>query len=104
MQWCSGFCHASPFGGCSGFCIPKQRGEQSKKDEPKTPAKHNVKSESEPNGKENLFSEEPIIDHSEDEEPDENELQKRKAREAEMDEHQRIVRETEAKEKAEREA
>ncbi|CAI9304032.1 unnamed protein product [Lactuca saligna] len=55
-------------------------------------------------GKEELFTEEPIISHSEDEEPDENELKRRKAREAEMDEHQRIVREDEAKEKAEIEA
>ncbi|CAI9294289.1 unnamed protein product [Lactuca saligna] len=60
-------------------------------------AKLIVKGESEPKGKEKLFSKEPTIDHSEDEEPDENEHKRRKAREAEMDEHQRIVLEDEVK-------
>ena len=70
--------------------IWKQRGEgvsQSKKN-PKPSVKHIVKIESLPKGKGKLFSEEPIIDNSEDEEPDENELKRRKEREAEMDEHQ----------------
>ncbi|CAI9289761.1 unnamed protein product [Lactuca saligna] len=67
------------------------RGEQSKKHDPKPLAKPIVKGESDSKGKEKLFSKEPIIDHSEDKEPDENELKRRKAREAEMDEHQMIV-------------
>ncbi|CAI9290321.1 unnamed protein product [Lactuca saligna] len=63
--------------------IPKQRGEgvtQSKKEDPKPSAKPTVKSENEPKGKEKIFSEEPIIDNSEDEELDENELKRRKDR------------------------
>ncbi|CAI9297391.1 unnamed protein product [Lactuca saligna] len=60
------------------FSIPEQGGEKSKKDDWKTSAKHNVKSEYDPKGKEKLFSEEPIIDHSEDEKPDEIELKRRK--------------------------
>ncbi|CAI9289457.1 unnamed protein product [Lactuca saligna] len=67
--------------------IPKQGGDQPKK----TLAKPIVKIESEPNGKEKFFYEEPIIDNSEDEELDEDELKKRKASEAKLDEHQRIV-------------
>ncbi|CAI9282873.1 unnamed protein product [Lactuca saligna] len=52
--------------------------------------KPKVKIEPEPKGKEKLFSYEPIIDDSEEEELDEEELKRRKAREAELDEHQRI--------------
>ncbi|CAI9270985.1 unnamed protein product [Lactuca saligna] len=87
--------------------ILKQGGEsmsQSKKEDSKPSAKSPVKSEFEPKGKEKLFRQEPIIDQSEDEEPNENELKRRKAGEAEMDEHQRIVCEAEAKEKTEIEA
>ncbi|CAI9302361.1 unnamed protein product [Lactuca saligna] len=51
-----------------------------------------------------IFSEEPIVDNSEDEEPDENKLKRRKTREAKMDEHQRVIREAEVKEKAQHEA
>ncbi|CAI9272921.1 unnamed protein product [Lactuca saligna] len=55
-------------------------------------------------GKEKLFSSDPIIDNKEEEELYEAELKRRKAREAEMDEHQCIIRKAEAKEKAEKEA
>ncbi|CAI9294314.1 unnamed protein product [Lactuca saligna] len=51
-----------------------------------------------------LFSDDPIIDNEEEEELDEAELKRRKDHEAEMDEHQCIIREVEAKEKAEKEA
>ncbi|CAI9286077.1 unnamed protein product [Lactuca saligna] len=84
--------------------ILKQRGEgvtQSKKEYPKHIVKPIVKSETEPKGKEKLVSEEPVIDNSEDEEPNENELKGRKECEAQMDEHQRIICEAEAKEKVE---
>ncbi|CAH1438843.1 unnamed protein product [Lactuca virosa] len=71
----------------------KQGGEGvsggSRKEEPKAPVKPVVKQE--PKGKEKLFSNDPIIDNEEEEEPDEQELQRRKAREVEMDEHQRII-------------
>ena len=75
----------------------------SRKDDPissaktdlKAPAKPAVKKEPEPKGKKKLFSEDPIIDNSEDEELDEDEFKRRKACEAEMDEHQRIIREAE---------
>ncbi|CAI9288681.1 unnamed protein product [Lactuca saligna] len=80
--------------------ILKQGGDQPKK----TVVKLIVKSESEPKYKSNLFSEAPNVDNSEDEDIDEDELKKRKAREAKLDEHQRIVRKAEAKEKAEKEA
>ncbi|CAI9282029.1 unnamed protein product [Lactuca saligna] len=62
--------------------IPKQGGEgvpHSKNKNTKPSVKQTVKSESEPKGKEKLFSEESIVDNSEDEEPDENELKRRKA-------------------------
>ncbi|CAH1454221.1 unnamed protein product [Lactuca virosa] len=86
--------------------IPKQGGEgmTSKKENPKTSVKYTVKSETDLKGKEKIFSEEPIVDNSEDEKPDENELKRGKDREAQMDEHQRIICEAEAKEKVEREA
>ncbi|CAI9279324.1 unnamed protein product [Lactuca saligna] len=58
----------------------------------------------EPKGKEKLIEHEPIIDNEEDEEPDEAELKRRKARDAEINETQRIVKEVKQKEKAEREA
>ncbi|CAI9303754.1 unnamed protein product [Lactuca saligna] len=48
--------------------------------------------------------EEPKIDNSEDEGPNENELKRRKEREAQINEHQRIVRKAEEKENAKREA
>lgn len=51
-----------------------------------------------------FFLEEPIIDKSEEEEIDEEELKRKKARESELDENQRIVREVDTKEKTEREA
>ncbi|CAH1421111.1 unnamed protein product [Lactuca virosa] len=54
-----------------------------------------------PKDKETLFSNEPIIDNDEDEEPDEAELKRRKAREAELDENARIFKEAEEKESAE---
>ncbi|CAI9280710.1 unnamed protein product [Lactuca saligna] len=53
---------------------------------------------------EDLAMEKPIIDNSKEEELDEKELKRRKAREAELDENQRIVPKDEAMEKAEREA
>ncbi|CAI9302848.1 unnamed protein product [Lactuca saligna] len=89
--------------------ILKQEGEgvkQSKKENSKPSVKPTVrpKSKNEPKGKENLINKEPIIDNSEDEEPDEHEMKRRKDREAQMDEHQRIVREAEEKEKSKREA
>ncbi|CAI9288108.1 unnamed protein product [Lactuca saligna] len=84
--------------------ILKQGREQSKKDGPKPSAKPIVKDKYDPKGKEKLFTEEPIIKQSEDKEPNENELKRTKAHEANMDKHQRIVREAEAKEKVEREA
>ncbi|CAI9293042.1 unnamed protein product [Lactuca saligna] len=62
------------------------------------------KRENEPKGKEKLISEEPIIDNSEDEELEEHELKRRKDRGAQMDEHQRIIREANKKEIFEREA
>ncbi|CAH1453517.1 unnamed protein product [Lactuca virosa] len=85
----------------------KQGGEGvsggSRKEEPKAPVKPVFKQE--PKGKEKLFSEEPIVDNSEDEEElDENELKKQKAREDALHEHQRIIREAEEKERAEKEA
>ncbi|CAI9298615.1 unnamed protein product [Lactuca saligna] len=51
-----------------------------------------------------LAMEKPIIDNNKDEELDEDKVKRIKAREAELDEHQRIVREDKAKEKAEKEA
>nr|KAJ0223195.1 hypothetical protein LSAT_V11C200058870 [Lactuca sativa] len=70
------------------------------KEDPKAPVKHVAP------GKETLFCNDPIVDNSEEEEVhepivdnsedkkvlDENELKRRKACEAEMDEHQRIIR------------
>ncbi|CAI9303427.1 unnamed protein product [Lactuca saligna] len=90
--------------------------QPSKKDTPK-PADRTVnptvkpKSENETNvnvasgskGKGKL-NDERIIDDSEEEEPDEHELKRWKAREAQMNEHNRIVREFEEKEKVKREA
>ncbi|CAI9289884.1 unnamed protein product [Lactuca saligna] len=77
---------------------------QTKKEDPKPLAKKSVKIESKPKGKEIFFSEEPIVNNNEDDEPDENKLKRRKACEAKMDEYQRIIHEVEVKEKAEREA
>ncbi|CAI9272178.1 unnamed protein product [Lactuca saligna] len=69
---------------------PKQRGEGgSNVEPPKVPIKPIIKKE--PKGKENLIEDEPIIDDNEDEEPDEAELKRRKARDAELNETQRIV-------------
>ncbi|CAI9280548.1 unnamed protein product [Lactuca saligna] len=55
-------------------------------------------------GKEKLFSEESIVENNKDEELDENGIKRRKEREDEMDEHQRIIHEDEVKEKVEFEA
>ena len=76
--------------------------KQSKKENPKPSVK--PKSEAKPKGKAKLFSEEPIVDNNEDEEPNKHELKRRKDREAQMVEHQRIIHEVEEKGKAEREA
>ncbi|CAI9301844.1 unnamed protein product [Lactuca saligna] len=57
----------------------------------------------EPKCKEKLFNDEPIINDEGDEEPDEAELKRRKAREAELDKNAHIVREEEEKEKADKE-
>ncbi|CAI9292758.1 unnamed protein product [Lactuca saligna] len=94
----------------------KKKGEgvkQSKKENPKPTVKLSVKpkKENKPNynlasaskGKE-MLNKEPIIDDSEEEDPNEHELKRRKDHEAQIDEHQRIVREAEEKEKIEREA
>ncbi|CAI9294329.1 unnamed protein product [Lactuca saligna] len=82
----------------------KRRGEgvtQSKKEDPKLLVKATVnpEGETEPKGKEKLFIEVPIIDNSEDEEPDENELKKKEC-DAQIYEHQRIIREAQVKEKS----
>ncbi|CAH1413342.1 unnamed protein product [Lactuca virosa] len=82
----------------------KQGGEGvssgSRKEEPKASVNPVVKKE--PKLKEKLFSEEPIIDNEEEEVPDEEELKRRKVREAKLDEHQRIIQEAEEKERAEK--
>ncbi|CAI9302445.1 unnamed protein product [Lactuca saligna] len=79
--------------------IPKQGGDQRKKTSanPTTSVHLSIKSESEPKGRDKLFFEEPIVNKN-----NEEELKRRKACESELDEKQRIVREAEAKEKAER--
>ena len=84
--------------------IPKQGGDQAKptSEKPKPTVKHVVKRETKPHGKDKLLSDDTIINDDEEEEPDEAELKRRKAREEEMDEHQRIIREAEVKEKAEK--
>ncbi|CAI9260600.1 unnamed protein product [Lactuca saligna] len=71
----------------------KQGGEGgSGKVEPlKVPAKPIVKKE--PKTKEKLIEEEPIIDDDEDDDPDEAELKRRKARDAELNKTQRIIKE-----------
>ncbi|CAI9281669.1 unnamed protein product [Lactuca saligna] len=74
----------------------------SRKEEPKAPVKPVINQE--PKGKEKLFSDEPIIDDDDKEEPDEEELKRRKGREANINEHQRIIHEAEEKERAEKEA
>ncbi|CAI9298330.1 unnamed protein product [Lactuca saligna] len=89
--------------------ISKQGGDQPKKPsttlaKPTTSVKPSIKSDSEPNDKDKIFSAEPIVDNSDEEELDEEELKRRKAREAELDDNQLIVREDEAMEKAEKEA
>lgn len=60
------------------FNIPKQGGDPPKKTsvKPNTLVKPNVKSEYEPKCKEKLFFDEPIIDDSEEEELDEEELKR----------------------------
>ncbi|CAI9283199.1 unnamed protein product [Lactuca saligna] len=93
--------------------FPKQGGSSSK--EPQQPLKTNtstfgndeqkpkVSNEAKDNvalgskGKEKILSDEPIVDNSEVEESDENEVKRRKAQEAEMDEHQSLNWEAEAK-------
>ncbi|CAI9295633.1 unnamed protein product [Lactuca saligna] len=84
--------------------VKKQLAEKLRQEDPKPLANPIVKSESKLKGKEKLFNKEPIVDNSEDDEPDENELKRRKAHEAEMDEHQRIIREADVKDKVERES
>lgn len=69
-----------------------------------TSVKPSIKRKSEPKGKDKLFYEEPIVDNDDEEELDEEELKRRKAREVQLDVNQRIVREAEAKEKAEKES
>ncbi|CAH1436031.1 unnamed protein product [Lactuca virosa] len=85
---------------------PKQRGESvaggSRKEGPKAPVKPIVKNE--PKGKEKLFRDDPILDIEDEEAPTEEELKRRKVRESELDEHQRIIREAEDKDRAEKEA
>ncbi|CAI9303712.1 unnamed protein product [Lactuca saligna] len=85
----------------------KQGGEGSSKVETNEPPKDPIKSpviKQEPKKKEKLFSEEPIIEDSKDEESDEAELKRRKAREVEIDEYARNVREAEENERVEKEA
>nr|KAJ0186669.1 hypothetical protein LSAT_V11C900486170 [Lactuca sativa] len=90
--------------------IPKQGGERSSKNQtnaPPPPSKLQLtllSSNKNQRRKKNFLTEEPIIDDSEDKEPNESELKRRKAREAEIDDHARIVREVEEKEKADKEA
>ncbi|CAH1444226.1 unnamed protein product [Lactuca virosa] len=76
---------------------PKQGGESvaggSRKEGPKAPVKPIVKNE--PKGTEKLFRDDPILDNEDEEEPTEEELKRRKVCEAELDEHQRIIREAE---------
>ncbi|CAI9292350.1 unnamed protein product [Lactuca saligna] len=69
---------------------------------PKSPVKQIVQKE--PKGKGKLINDEPIFDNDEDEEPNEAEFKRRKARDAELNENQRIIREAEEKERVEREA
>ncbi|CAI9259665.1 unnamed protein product [Lactuca saligna] len=85
----------------------KQGGEGSSKVQTNEPPKSPIKPlviKKEPKRKEKLFSEETIIDDIDDEEPDEAELKRWKAHEAEIDEHTRIVRKAKEKERAEKEA
>lgn len=70
---------------------------------PKTKNEPKDKVASDSKGKEKL-NEEPIIDDIEEEDPDENELKRTRAREAQLDEHNRIVHEVEEKERVEHEA
>ncbi|CAI9277045.1 unnamed protein product [Lactuca saligna] len=81
----------------------KQGGEGASKEEHlKVLAKPIIKNE--PKGKEKLIEEEPIIDNDEEEDHDKDELKRRKDRDAKLNETQRIVKEAEEKERAEREA
>ncbi|CAI9299227.1 unnamed protein product [Lactuca saligna] len=93
--------------------LSKQGGEtvkQPKKENSKSVVKPpmNPKTKNEPKdnatsgskGKEKVFDER-VIDDSVEKEPDEHELKSRKAHEAHIDEHNRIVREVEEKEKFE---
>ncbi|CAI9281543.1 unnamed protein product [Lactuca saligna] len=81
----------------------KQGGEGASKVQPqKVLAKPIIKNE--PKGKEKLIEEELIIDDDKDKEPDEAELKRRKVCGVELNETQRIVKEAEEKERAEREA
>ncbi|XP_023736528.1 uncharacterized protein LOC111884433 [Lactuca sativa] len=109
METETGVRDAAPFGGCFDTdVVSETRGEGSSKVhtedvKPKVSVKPPVIKQ-DPKNKDPLFSNESIIDDSEDEEPDEVELKRQKAREAEIDEHARIVREAEDKERAEKEA
>ncbi|CAI9280619.1 unnamed protein product [Lactuca saligna] len=82
---------------------PKQaeegRSGVSRNEPPKAPSKPIFKKE--PKGKEKLIGEEPIIENDGDEEPDEAVLKRKKARDAELNENQCIVKEAEEKEKDE---
>ncbi|CAI9287051.1 unnamed protein product [Lactuca saligna] len=88
--------------------FPKQGGEGSSKVKsndvnPKVSVKPPIIKQY-PKDKVTLFSNEPIIDDNEDEEPDEAELKRRNARKAEIDEHSRVIREAEEKERVKKEA
>ncbi|CAI9263191.1 unnamed protein product [Lactuca saligna] len=81
--------------------IPKPIEKPTTKPKSENKPMDNVASDSK--GKENLNNE-PIIDDSNEEEPDEHELKRKKTRQARINEHNRIVREAEEKERAKREA
>lgn len=88
--------------------VPKQGGEggstdMTRKEGPKAPTKTVVKQE--PKGKKKLFGNEPIVENSEvEDELDEDELNRQKARETELDENNRIICEGEEKERIDNEA
>ncbi|CAH1413788.1 unnamed protein product [Lactuca virosa] len=76
---------------------PKQGGESmvggSREEGHEAPVKPIIKIE--PKGKETLFRDDPILDIEVEEEPTKEDLKRRKVREAELDEHQHIIREAE---------
>nr|KAJ0211284.1 hypothetical protein LSAT_V11C400208210 [Lactuca sativa] len=97
----------SPFGGCfHADVVFETKGEGRSKVytedvKPKVSVKPPIIKQ-DPKDKDSLFSNEPIIDDSEDNEPDEDELKRRKACKAEIDEHARIFKEAEEKEELKR--